>query len=55
MLCSTLLRDEETFDSIPRSYLRHKKGPDLNRPPPPHPPPPPPSQSTIYSYAPADE
>ena len=46
MLCSTLLRDEETFDSIPRSYLRHKKGPDLNLPP---------RQSTIYSYAPADE
>ena len=36
---------KETLDSfMPHSYLRYKKGPDLNLPPPP--------QFTIFSYAP---
>ena len=43
ILCSILLHDEDRLDSfIPRSYLRHEKGPDLNLAP----------QSTIYSYTP---
>ena len=50
-LCSILLNDEKTLDSfILPSYLRYKKGLDLNlqpRPPPPH--------YTICSYAPDEK
>ena len=39
-LCSILLNDEKTLDSfILPSYLRYKKGLDLNLQPPPPPPP----------------
>ena len=49
-LCSILLNDEKTLDSfILPSYLRYKKGLDLNLQPPP------PPYSTICSYAPDEK